>query len=169
MPVRFLSPSLGGSNGPLLAGHWALGLAYRHLGADQWFVGTDMHEAAAPFGHPLFLNIDSLDASVSDGVSDRVSLTPTMPFSRGTHSRVYADGVRHTVQASGLGDTSMQGNIWLRSPSEHPEGNFAVRIAADSARCRRLAAILCFQPGTRGHDMVPWHLNCADSQRKHRG
>lgn len=29
MPVRFLSPSLGGSNGPLLAGHWALGLAYR--------------------------------------------------------------------------------------------------------------------------------------------
>jgi hypothetical protein len=126
MPVRFLSPSLGGSNGPLLAGHWALGLAYRHLGADQWFVGTDMHEAAAPFGHPLFLNIDSLDASVSYGVSDRVSLTLTMPFSRGTHSRFYADGVRHTVQASGLGDTSMQGNIWLRSPSEHPEGNFAV-------------------------------------------
>jgi hypothetical protein len=126
MPVRFLSPSLGGSNGPLLAGHWALGLAYRHLGADQWFVGTDMHEAAAPFGHSLFLNIDSLDASVSYGVSDRVSLTLTMPFSRGTHSRFYADGVRHTVQASSLGDTSMQGNIWLRSPSEHPEGNFAV-------------------------------------------
>jgi hypothetical protein len=77
MPVRFLSPSLGGSNGPLLAGHWALGLAYRHLGADQWFVGTNMHEAAAPFGHPLFLTLDSLDASVSHGVSDRVSLTLT--------------------------------------------------------------------------------------------
>jgi hypothetical protein len=78
------------------------------------------------FWHPLFLNIDSLDASVHYGISDRVSLTLTMPFSRGTHSRFYADGVRHTVQASGLGETSMQGNIWLRSPIEHPEGNFAV-------------------------------------------
>lgn len=126
MPVRFLSPSLGGSNGPLQAGHWELGLAYRHLGADQWFVGTNVQEAAAPFGHPLFLNIDSLDASVSYGVSDRVSLTLTAPFSRGTHSRFYADGVRHTVEAAGLGDISLQGNIWLRSPAEHPEGNFAV-------------------------------------------
>ncbi len=45
----------------------------------------------------------------------------------------------------------------------------AFRIAAGPARYRRLAATLCFQPGTRGHDMIPWRPNCADGQRKHRG
>ena len=45
----------------------------------------------------------------------------------------------------------------------------AFRITADPARYRRLAAILCFQPVTRGHDMVLCHPNCADGQRKHRG
>ena len=51
---------------------WEVDLAYRHLGADQWFVGTDVREAAAPFGQPLFLNIDSLDVSVSYGITGRV-------------------------------------------------------------------------------------------------
>jgi len=110
----------------LPARHWELGVAYRHLGADQWFVGTNVQEAAAPFGQPLLLNIDSVDASVSYGVSDRVSLTLIVPFSRGTHSRLYADGVRHTVEASGLGDVSLISNIWLRNPTQHPDSNFAV-------------------------------------------
>lgn len=126
MPVRFLSPSLGGLNGILPAGHWEVSVAYRHLGADQWFVGTAVKEAAAPFGQPLFLNIDSLDATVSYGLSNRVSLTLTVPFSRGTHSRFYADGVRHTVEAAGLGDVGLSSAFWLRNPTEHPEGNFAV-------------------------------------------
>ena len=51
MPVRFTSPSLGGQRQSFLAtGEWQIGAAYRHLGADQWFVGTDVNEAAAPFG-----------------------------------------------------------------------------------------------------------------------
>lgn len=128
MPVRFLSPSLGGSDGPLPAGHWELSVAFRHLGANQWFVGTNVQEAAAPFGQPLFLNIDSVDASVSYGISNRVSLTLTVPFSRGTHSRFYADGVRHAVQAAGLGDVSLAGNLWLWDPTGHPEGNLAVGL-----------------------------------------
>jgi hypothetical protein len=33
-----------------------------HLGADQWFVGSQVRESAAPFGQPLFLNIYSVDA-----------------------------------------------------------------------------------------------------------
>ncbi len=126
MPVRFLSPSLGGSDGPLPAGRWELNVAYRHLGADQWIVGTDVRESAAPFGQPVLLNIDSFDVSASYGLSERVTLTLTVPFSRGTHSRVYADGVRHTVEAAGLGDISLGATVWLRKPSEHPDGNFAV-------------------------------------------
>jgi hypothetical protein len=51
---------LGGSSGPLKAHQWEIGVAYRHLSADQWFVGADVRESAAPFGQPLFLNIGSL-------------------------------------------------------------------------------------------------------------
>lgn len=126
MPVRFLSPSLGGYSGQLRAHQWEVNVAYRHLGADQWFVGSDVREASAPFGQPLFLNINSFDVSVSYGATDRLSLTLTLPFSHGTHSRFYADGSRHQVQASGLGDVSLLGNLWLRNPVEHPDGNFAV-------------------------------------------
>jgi hypothetical protein len=126
MPVRFLSPSLGGSSGPLHAHQWQVDLAYRHLGADQWFVGSDVRETAAPFGQPLSLNIQSLDATISYGVTDRVSLTLTLPFSHGTHSRFYTDGSRHEVKAWGLGDVSLVGNIWLRNPAERPSGNVSV-------------------------------------------
>lgn len=132
MPVRFISPSLGGSSfeggygGPLRRHGWELDLAYRHLGADRWYVGTDVRESASPFGQPLFLNIQSVDGSVTYGLTDRVSLTLTLPFSHGTQSRFYADGKRHVVQAAGLGDVSLTGNIWLRNPACHPDSNFSV-------------------------------------------
>lgn len=82
MPVRFLSPSLGGYSGPLKAHGWEIGVAYRHLGADQWFVGSDVRESAAPFGQPLLLGINSMDVSVSYGVTDRAGVTLTLPFAR---------------------------------------------------------------------------------------
>jgi hypothetical protein len=103
-------------------------VAYRRLSADQWFVGSDVREAAAPFVQPLLLNIKSLDATVSYGVTDQFSLTLTLPFSRGTHSRFYTDGSRHQVTASGLGDVSLVGNMWLRNPAKHPDGNVALGL-----------------------------------------
>jgi hypothetical protein len=133
MPVRFLSPSLGGYSGYLPAGHWEVGAAFRRLGADQWFVGSDVRESAAPFGQPLFLGIDSLDATLTYGVTDRVSVTLTVPFSRGTHSRFYADGKRHTVEAAGLGDISGIANIWLRRPSAESSGNVALGFGLKTA------------------------------------
>src|SRR3954463_13341071 len=105
MPVRFTSPGLGGQRQSFLAsGEWQIGAAYRHLGADQWFVGTAVNELAAPFGKPLYLDINSLDLSVAYGVSRRISVALTLPFSYGTHSRLYADSVRHKVSGLGLGD-----------------------------------------------------------------
>jgi len=133
MPVRFLSPSLGGYNGFVQARHWEVGAAFRRLSADQWFVGSQVREAAAPFGQPLFLNVGSIDATVTYGVTDRVSLTMTVPFSRGTHSRYYADGKRHTVEAGGLGDVSGIANIWLWRPSLDSKGNLALGVGLKTA------------------------------------
>src|SRR5215510_3011160 len=123
MPVRFVSPSLGGYSGYIPARHWEVGAAFRRLTADQWFVGSAVRESAAPFGQPLFLNIASLDATVSYGVTDRLSVTLTVPFSRGTHSRFYADGKRHTVEGAGLGDVSGIANVWLWRPTHESSGN----------------------------------------------
>lgn len=127
MPVRFTSPSLGGQrNSFLQATEWQVGAAYRRLAADQWYVGKKVDEAKAPFGQPLFLEINSLDLSVAYGVSDRLSLTLTLPFSYGTHSRFYADTTRHKVRASGLGDVNLVANLWLFEPASHPAGDVAV-------------------------------------------
>jgi hypothetical protein len=128
MPVRFTSPGLGETELPLKKHQWQVDFAYRHLGADKWFVGTQIKESAAPFGHPLFLNINSVDVSVDYGVTDRLSLTLTLPFSYGTHSRFYADGKRHKVSAGGLGDISLVGNLWLWNPARHPHGNLALGL-----------------------------------------
>jgi hypothetical protein len=66
--------------------------------------------------------------TASYGVTDRFSLSLTLPFSRGTHSRYYADGVRHEVTAGGLGDVSLIGTAWLFSPAAHVDGNLAIGI-----------------------------------------
>ena len=127
MPVRFTSPSLGGQRESFIGGsQWQVGLAYRHLGADKWFVGDEVYEQYAPGGHPLYLDMNSLDLSVAYGVTDRASLTLTLPFSHGTHSRFYEDSARHKVKAFGLGDISLVGNAWLLDPFGHPNGNVAL-------------------------------------------
>ncbi len=108
-------------------------MAFRRLSADQWFVGSNVRESAAPFGRPLLLNIYSLDATFTYGVTDRVSVTLTVPFSRGTHSRFYADGNRHTVKAAGLGDISGIANVWLRPPASESSGNVAIGLGLKTA------------------------------------
>jgi hypothetical protein len=124
MPVRFTSPSLGGQRASFLSkGEWQVGLAYRHLYADQWFVGTKVDETKTPFQQPLFLNINSLDVSLAYGLSTRTSLTLTLPFLYGTQSRFYADLRRHEVQSVGLGDVNLIANTWLWAPQQRPNGN----------------------------------------------
>jgi len=87
-----------------------------------------VREDKAPFGQPLLLEINSLDVTVSYGVTDRWSLAATLPFSRGTHSRFYADGRRHRVSAAGLGDVSVSGSVWVFDPRSHVDGNVAVTV-----------------------------------------
>jgi hypothetical protein len=108
-------------------------VAFRRLSADQWFVGSQVRESAAPSGQPLFLYINSLDATFTYGVTDRVSVTLTVPFSLGTHSRFYADGKRYTVEAAGLGDISGVANVWLRHSSSESSGNVALGFGLKTA------------------------------------
>ena len=84
MPIRFTSPSLGGHRQVVLADReWELGLSYRRLTADDWFVGSTITPAAAPFGQPNRFNINTLDFSLAYGVTDRLSVRLNVPFSDG--------------------------------------------------------------------------------------
>jgi hypothetical protein len=129
MPVRFTTPSLGGQNGQDVAEHeWQLGVAYRRLTADNWFVGHDLRPDRAPFGKPVSLNINSLDLTLRYGLSSRVNLALTLPFSRGVQERYYADGQPHRVSAAGVGDASLIGNYWLADPNDAPSKNLALGV-----------------------------------------
>lgn len=134
MPVRFTSPSLGGQRESFLRkGEWQVGLAYRHLYADQWFVGTEVDETKTPFQRPLYLNINSVDVSLTYGLNDRASVTLTLPFLYGTQSRFYADLRRHVVQSIGLGDVNLIANTWLWTPQERPNGNVNLGLGVKSS------------------------------------
>lgn len=127
MPVRFTSPSLGGQRDSFFkSGEWQFSAAYRRLYADQWFVGRDVDESAAPFGKELFLDINSLDLTITYGFNRRTSIAVTVPMSYGTHSRFYADGLRHKVRARGIGDMNAIGTMWLLDPNMHIDGNLGL-------------------------------------------
>jgi hypothetical protein len=66
-----------------------------------------VNESAAPFGHTLYVNINSIAVTANYGITDRLSTSMTFPFSYGTHSRFYQDNARHKVEATGFGDLSV--------------------------------------------------------------
>ena len=132
MPVRFTTPSLGGQ-GELqmtdLAVHgWRIAVGYRHLHADQLFVGTQL----VATNQPLIINLHSVDVTVSYAVTDRLSVSLTAPFVAGMQSRFYADSARHSVTAFGLGDVSLVGSTWLLDPHNR-SGNIALGLGVKAA------------------------------------
>ena len=78
MPVRFTSPSLGGQRDSFFKkGEWQVSASYRRLEADRWFVGTDLKEALAPFGKPLYLDINTLDLKGKEKPEPNATITAT--------------------------------------------------------------------------------------------
>src|SRR3989449_7502841 len=100
-----------------------MALGYRHLHADQLLVGTQL----LPTSQPLIITLHSVDVTTSYAVTDRFSLSLTVPFLYGMQSRLYADSARHAVTAVGLGDLSLVGSRWLFDPHNHT-GNIALGL-----------------------------------------
>lgn len=139
---------MGGYDDAYLSkGSLEIGFAYRRLTADQWFVGREVREDKAPFGQPLYLSINSADVTLIYGVTDRFAVSGTIPISHGTHSRLYADGLRHQVSASGIGDVNMMGTLWLMDPRTHAAGNLAVGVGVKAPSGSHDATDDYFVPG----------------------
>jgi hypothetical protein len=132
MPVRFTSPSLGGYRQAILpAGRFELGISYRNLKADDWFILdtlTPSDGSRAPGGQLNIFSINSVDFSLAYGVTDRLILQLTVPTAGGSNSRIHPDGNRHITKGSGIGDVNLVGTMWLLDPLSHGSGNVAVGL-----------------------------------------
>ena len=102
-----------------------MGLEYRYLPADRFYVGHDYSPSKIPTAHhmPIHYRISTLVTRVEYGFSNRLSVGLLVAGATGTESREEDDGLRHSQSATGLGDAVVVGSAWLLDPRDHPTGN----------------------------------------------
>ena len=127
-PIRFTTPVNLGGIGQAYAqsgGQWQVGLSYRHLSSDEFFVGKDETNGPGGFGPPEF-KIHTFVADIGYAINDQFRLRLAVPFSAGqlvTHTGTGGAPVQQ--DASGIGDLSLMGEGWLLTPRTHQRGNIA--------------------------------------------
>jgi len=127
MPIRFVSPALGGRGDAYLeAGSWRSSIAFRRLYSDMFFRGTQSHPEFAPLGQPIFIHNNTVDLGLTYALNDRVSITLNVPWLDGSISSFHADTVRHANSASGIGDVNIHVSSWLFDLQNNPRGNIAL-------------------------------------------
>lgn len=129
-PIRFVVPiSLGGEGQTYQPGReWRATLAYRSLLSNDWFIGTEERDAAAPGGSSPVFEIHTALLDLAYGFNNRVRARISVPFSRGVLTRTWADGQEHAQTASGIGDISVQGEAWVFDPRTHERGNVGIGL-----------------------------------------
>lgn len=130
MPLRLLSPSLAGLQSAYLRAHeWRIAIGIRRVSTDKMFLGdSEAPPALLPGGQPLLLKLNSLDLSATYAVSERLSVTASIPFSYSSQSLVNADGLRHETSSGGVGDVNVMANLWVLNPGSHVGGNLYVGL-----------------------------------------
>lgn len=129
-PIRFTVPvTLGGAGEAYQpARAWQATLAYRRLLSNEWFIGTEESGSSAPGGAPPIFEVHTVIAAMSYAFSDRFRAAVSVPFSTGSFSRRWGDGAIHEQTASGIGDITVTGDVWLRNPRTSPRGNISLGL-----------------------------------------
>src|SRR5438105_1148991 len=128
MPMRVASPVLGRQGDVYLsAGTWQYGLAFRGYTSNQLIIGNQVRNDLAPQGQPTVVTSRTLNVSVAYALSDRFALTLNVPYSDNSHTRMYADSLRHRNTATGVGELTFIASYWLRRANAlDPKSNVAV-------------------------------------------
>jgi hypothetical protein len=152
-PIRFTTPiDLGGEGQAYQrANQWQFTLAYRRLHSNQFFVGTSQDPTKGPGGQPPEHNIHTLVADIAYSPTDRLQLNVSLPFSTASISRVGwpQTTARHEQRATGIGDVSAMGALWLLNPKSHENGNVSVGLG--------------FKAPTGSHTTSSWFYIASDS------
>lgn len=127
-PIRFTAPVKLGGEGEAYqpADQWQLTLAYRRLVSADWFVGTKENPALAPGGTTPVFRIHTLVVDIAYSINERLVVSGSLPFSKGSLGRTWPDTAYHVQRATGVGDLSVLGEAWVFEPREHELGNVAV-------------------------------------------
>ena len=148
VPARFMALSLG-PNGitPLQPGEWQVGANFRYLYADEGWLGTHQWPAySTVVGNQI--TVVSTDVQATYAVSARFSATLTVPYSYGQTSNPREhDGTRHEVNAHGIGDVRLVGNMWLFDFNSQRAGNLSIGFGVKMPTGDEAATAIFYKPG----------------------
>jgi hypothetical protein len=159
-PIRFTTPVNLGGIGQAYAqsgGQWQVGLSYRHLSADEFFVGSSRADSMGPGKQAPEFKIHTFVADVGYAFNDQFRLRLAIPFSTGqlvTHTG--ANGSPVEQNATGIGDLSLMGEGWVLAPRTHQRGNigfglgFKAPTGSHTVKSNGNVADQTVQPGDGG-------------------
>ncbi|HEY1986589.1 MAG TPA: hypothetical protein VGG85_14335 [Terracidiphilus sp.] len=129
------------SGGYLAPQHFQLTFDHRHLYSFRHFVGP-VEQVYRTQGHSNVRNrINLLDATLTYQITPRFSVTGTVPLQFASR-RYYIDA--HSINGapatdligdyglSGVGDISLQGQVWLWDPSTNPSHNIQLGLGVQA-------------------------------------
>ncbi|MEP7086262.1 MAG: hypothetical protein ABI884_02915 [Gemmatimonadota bacterium] len=129
MPVRFTSPNLNGKDNSYLNDHgWQLGVGYRWLHADRFYVGHAYEPGLSPGAKPIEITDHTLNLSATYAFTNHFSVELDVPFEANRESFIQGDGLRHGSSSTSMGDISVVGNVWLLQPLDHANGNVSLSL-----------------------------------------
>ena len=130
-PIRFTTPVNLGGVGQAYAQsgrEWQLGIAYRRLASDEFFVGSEEDPSKGPGGRSPEFRIHTFVADVGYAFNDQFRLRLAVPFSTGQVAAYSPTGARTEQNATGIGDVSLMGEGWLFKPRTHERWNIALGL-----------------------------------------
>jgi hypothetical protein len=123
---------LGVQNEPFLpAKQWQTQVSYQYADANDFYVGDQRNDAAAPSGVPPVRTVSLMNLDVIYALSNRLSLDLTIPFAVGSAEVMQGPANSRTVHhfsASGLGDVSLQAEYWLSNPEKPSRSSGSVGL-----------------------------------------
>ena len=158
-PIRFTTPVNLGGIGQAYAqsgGQWQLGLSYRHLSSDEFFVGRSQADSMGPGKQAPEFKIHTFVADVGYAFNDQFRLRLAVPFSTAQVVIHALNGPSTTQNASGIGDVSLMGEGWVLNPRTHQAGNigfglgFKAPTGSHTMKSNGTVADQTVQPGDGG-------------------
>jgi hypothetical protein len=128
MATRVCPPILGWREGHLglQKGQMELGISYRSYEAERHFY--DSNDEVVPAEAPRVVR-NILDFSITRGLSDRTSISASLPLQRGEFDRRrIPPGGASVDEASGIGDLAVNVRHWIFDPATHPNSNIRLGI-----------------------------------------
>ena len=115
-------------NSYLQPGQWQLSVAYRWLHSDRHFIGGAEQTQREVLGNQIVNDVHTIDSTITYGISPRVSLGFTLPYTYARRSGPNDRNANHDIRASGIGDFRLATTVWILNPKKHVDGNFAFGV-----------------------------------------